>query len=73
MSGLSLSVGGRGSYQGAALPSAASQAGSATVTRAAFGVGVGGAAGPKTAGLGTTMVGAIAAVLLLFVWHSLPR
>ena len=73
MGGLSLNVGGWGSGGlGTAVPVAASQPGSPTVTQAAFGIGDG-AAGDTWAAQGSVVAAVAAAALLVFLWHSLPR
>jgi hypothetical protein len=76
MSGLGLNVGGYGSVQTAtaAVPSAAQQPGAPTVMQKAFGVGTAqDSAGSPWAARGTLVLGAAAAGLLVFLWHSLPR
>jgi hypothetical protein len=71
--GLGLNVGGYG-YAGAAVPTAASNPGSATVSQVAFGIGTSQtAAGPRTAAFGTMAAGAAGVAVLIFLWYSLPR
>jgi hypothetical protein len=71
MAGLSLGVGGYGS---AAVPTAANQPTGTTINQAGFGIGTSQtAAGPATAGLGTVGLGVAGALVLLFLWHTLPR
>jgi hypothetical protein len=71
MAGLSLNVGG---YGGAgALPTAAAQPGGANVSQQAFGVTSIGAEGSPWAAQGAVVAGIVAAGLLAFLWHSLPR
>lgn len=42
-------------------------------TSAAFGIGTAGAAGGRTAALGAGITGTAAALILLWLWWSLPR
>ena len=69
MSGMSLQTGFRA--YAAAPPSAAGT----TITQQAYGPasGAGYGAGPRTAFFGTTGSGVIAAVLLTWLWWTLPR
>jgi hypothetical protein len=73
--GLGLQMGAFGSgYASAAVPTATSNPGSATVSQAAFGIGTSQTAGgPRTAGFGTMAAGAAGVAVLLFLWYSLPR
>jgi hypothetical protein len=75
VAGLGLRVGGFGSVTGTggAVPSAASQPGSATVGQRAFGVFSSQTAGDTTAGFGALILGASAAALLAWLWWTLPR
>lgn len=76
MSGLGLTVGGYGGgtlgsgYNGA-LPTAANNP-SSTISQQAFGITTGGA-GRSTAANGSLATGAAAALLLAWLWWSLPR
>lgn len=72
MAGLGLNVGGFGAI-GTAVPAAASHPGSMTVGQQAFGVYSSETSGPATAGIGTLVLGASAAVLLAWLWWTLPR
>ena len=73
MAGLSMGMGGFGGQVTAtALPNAASQPGSMTVTQAAFGI-TAGAGGDDWAAKGSLVAGVVGAALLVFLWHSLPR
>jgi hypothetical protein len=71
MAGLSLNVGGYGGV--GALPTAAGSPTGTNVSQAAFGVTSIGSAGNPWAAQGAVATGVIAAVLLVFLWHSLPR
>jgi hypothetical protein len=64
-----------GGFPGAAVPDAAGiPEGPRTIGQRSFGVTLGGGAGgPATAGLGSTMIGAASLGLLIFIWWSLPR
>lgn len=80
MPGLSLNVGGQGSAQGSytpMMPASASAPTAANSAQAAFGIGTlsagGSASGSAYAGMGSVSVGAIALVLMGFIWYSLPR
>lgn len=42
-------------------------------TAAAFGIGTSGAPGAKTAAIGAGLAGTAAALILLWLWWSLPR
>ena len=73
MAGLSLNVGGYGS---AAIPSAANVPEGTNVQQAAFGIGTsqtGADTGPRTAGFGTVGLGIAGAVVLAWLWYTLPR
>jgi hypothetical protein len=71
MAGLSLGVGGYGS---AALPVAANQPEGTTIGQAAFGIGTSQTAcGPATAGFGTVGLGLAGALILAWLWWTLPR
>ena len=73
MPGLGLSIGGFGAT-GTAVPAPASQPGSnTTVGQQAFGVYSSQTAGSSTAGMGSLILGASAAVLLAWIWWTLPR
>ena len=55
---------------------ASSGAGPATISDRAYGInsGLGSAdGGPNTAGFGTISIGVLGAVVLVFLWYSLPR
>ena len=71
MAGLALNVGGYGGV--GALPTAAGSPTGANVSQQAFGVTSIGAAGSPWAAQGAVAAGVIAAGLLVFLWHSLPR
>jgi hypothetical protein len=73
MAGLSLGVGGYGSA-GASLPTAANPP-SSTISQAAFGIGTSqtGNSGPRTAGYGTVSLGVLGAIVLTWLWYTLPR
>lgn len=76
MPGLSLGVGGYGSAMTAAsVPSAANQPTGTTINQAAFGIGTSQTdnAGPRTAGYGTVGLGLGCAVVLTWIWWTLPR
>lgn len=72
MAGLLLTGGGNAGVSA----SASTGAGPATISDRAYGVNSGlgtGDGGPKTAGFGTVTSGVIGGLVLLFLWHSLPR
>jgi hypothetical protein len=73
MAGLSLGVGGYGSA-GAYVPTAANPA-SSTIGQQAFGIGTSQTdnSGPRTAGYGTVALGVAGAVVLAWLWYTLPR
>ena len=77
MAGLALNVGGYGSAGSgnlASLPMPAGQPGSPTITQRAFGItSAQSAAGPRTAGYGTVILGIAGAAVLAYLWYSLPR
>ena len=80
MPGLSLNVGGQGQATGSYTPMTPASASSPTAAnnaQAAFGIGTlsagGSASGNAYAGMGSVSVGAIALVLMGFIWYSLPR
>lgn len=75
MAGLGLNVGGYGSgFAGASLPVASNMPTGTTVNQAAFGISsTGGPTGPRTAGLGTVALGVAGAVVLTWLWYTLPR
>jgi hypothetical protein len=75
MSGLSLGVGGYGSAGAAAsVPTAANQPTGTTINQAAFGIGTSQTGtGPRTAGYGTLGLGVGCAVILTWLWWTLPR
>lgn len=75
MAGLGLNVGGFGSgYAGAASPVASNQPSGATINQQAFGIGTSQTAtGPKTAGFGTVGLGLAGALVLTWLWWTLPR
>jgi hypothetical protein len=59
-----------------ATASASSGAGAATISDRAYGINSGlgtGDGGPKTAGFGTVTSGVVGALVLAFLWYSLPR
>lgn len=70
-----LSIGATGYAGGlAAVPMPASQAGSVSITQKGFGIGTSQTAGgPATAGYGCTALGIAGAVLLAWLWWTLPR
>ena len=77
MPGLSLNVGGNagGSYT-PMMPASASSPTAANNAQAAFGIGTlsaNGSDGSTAAGMGSVSVGAIALILMTFIWYSLPR
>jgi len=72
MPGLGLNVGGFGAI-GTAVPAAASQSGSMTVGQQASGIYSSQTPGPTTAGYGALALGTVAAVLLAYIWWTLPR
>ena len=73
MAGLALNVGGFGSA-GAQIPTAANVP-SSTIQQAAFGIGTSQTddSGPRTAGFGTVGLGIAGAVVLTWLWYTLPR
>ena len=72
MAGLNLNVGGYGSaYAPAAVPMA-SNAPSSTISQKAFGVTTGGSISNVPA-YGSVSLGLAGAVVLLWLWYSLPR
>ena len=71
MAGLGLNVGGFGSA--GYVPAPASQPGTATVGQQAFGIYSSQTAGPGRAAAGSVILGASAAVLLAWLWWTLPR
>lgn len=75
MAGLSLGVGGFGSgYATAASPVAANSPTGATINQQAFGIGTSQtSSGPKTAGFGTVGLGLAGAIVLTWLWWTLPR
>jgi len=74
MAGLYARMGGLGSAGLAAVPTPASQPGSPTITQRGFGIGTSQTAGgPATAGIGTTALGIGGALLLAWLWYTLPR
>lgn len=55
-------------------PSYAADASGASLSSRAYGVGsLGAAAGPKTAAYGSVGIAIGTTLVLLFIWHSLPR
>jgi hypothetical protein len=73
VAGLSLGVGGYGSAA-AALPTAANQPEGTSINQAAFGIGSSQtASGPATAGFGTVGLGVAGALVLAWLWWTLPR
>jgi len=71
--GLGLNVGGFGAI-GTAVPAPATQPGtSTTVGQQAFGVYSSQTAGSANAGMGSLILGASAAILLAWIWWTLPR
>jgi len=71
MAGLSLGV---GAYGAGSLPTAANSPTGTTIGQKAFGITAGQpAAGPRTAGYGTMIAGAAGALLLAWLWWTLPR
>ena len=68
--GATASSGGGGLFP---VPSGASSTGPSTAAAAAYGPVTGGATGPRTAAIGAGSEGVLAAVLLLYLWWSLPR
>lgn len=79
MSGLQLAAGGFGrasAFTGArgTMPTAANQPTGTTINQAAFGIRNGtDGCGPATAGFGTAAAGVGAALVLAWLWWSLPR
>jgi hypothetical protein len=80
MSGLSLRAGlgagasaSTGSHGLSPVPSGASSTGPSTAAAAAYGPVTGGNANPATAAIGACSAGVLAALLLAFLWWSLPR
>ncbi|MFZ0665045.1 MAG: hypothetical protein WAM97_04770 [Acidimicrobiales bacterium] len=77
MAGLSLGVGGYGSaagYTPAASPVASNQPEGATINQQAFGIGTSQtSSGPSTAGFGTVGLGLAGALVLTWLWWTLPR
>jgi hypothetical protein len=63
-------AGGSGLYP---VPSTPSASAPSTAAVAAYGPLGGPAAGPRTAALGAGASGVIAALLMLYIWWSLPR
>jgi hypothetical protein len=71
MAGLSLNVGGYGS---AAMPVAANTAAGPSISQQAFGVTAAGPSrGNAIAAYGSVGAGLFGAVILLWLWYSLPR
>jgi hypothetical protein len=71
MAGLLLGVGG---YGAAAVPTAANQPTGQTINQAGFGIGTSQtASGPATAGFGTVGLGVAGALVLTWLWYTLPR
>lgn len=79
MGGLQLAAGGFGRASVFAgmpgqMPTAANQPTGTTINQAAFGIRNGtDGCGPATAGLGTVAAGGAAALILVWLWWSLPR
>jgi len=76
MAGLSLRAGAGVGASSPLLPVPAGQPtgpAGGSATSAAFGIGVSGAAGARTAAIGAGLAGAGAALILLWLWWSLPR
>lgn len=73
MAGLSLAMGAVAGGGAGGLPVAANQPTGTTIGQRAFGVTTGAGAGPRTAGYGTLLLGAGGAVLLAWLWWTLPR
>jgi hypothetical protein len=75
MSGLSMAMGGYGNaYASAAVPVAANQPDGTTINQKGFGINTSQTGtGSATAGFGTVSLGVAGAVVLLFLWYSLPR
>lgn len=77
MAGLGLSVGGYGAgagYASAASPVASNQPSGTTINQQAFGIGTSQtSSGPKTAGFGTVGLGVAGAIVLTWLWWTLPR
>ena len=73
MAGLNLRVGAYGSAGSSGLlPSAANQPDGTTISQKAFGIGMGASTGSKAAN-GAMIAGAAGAVLLAWLWWTLPR
>ena len=76
MAGLSLGMGAYGGQiaQGAVPNAAGSSPGGATISQQAFGIySQNSATGARTAGFGTVTLGIAGAVILAWLWWSLPR
>jgi hypothetical protein len=73
MSGLSLGVGGYGNVGSIGTPTAANMPTGTTINQQAFGIGTSQTSGPRTAGLGTVGLGVAAALVLTWLWWTLPR
>lgn len=74
MAGLGLNVGGYGAAMAnASIPTAANMPTGTTINQAAFGIGTSQTSGPRTAGLGTVALGVAGAVILTWLWWTLPR
>ena len=76
MPGLNLNVGGYGSGSAGygSLPTAANVPSGTTINQAAFGIGNSqNTAGPATAGFGTLGLGIAGAIVLTWLWYTLPR
>jgi hypothetical protein len=55
------------------VPAPASPSAPSSATVAAYGPVLGGATGPRTAAIGAGASGIVAALLLAYIWWSLPR
>jgi hypothetical protein len=76
MPGMSLHTGisAGASYNPMTPPAAISPTARSTISQAAYGVnGTGAGTGPKTAALGTVLIGYASIAGLIYLWWSLPR
>lgn len=73
MTGLNLNLMGTAGVQAALPPSYAGTSDGATLSSRAYGVGSSTDAGPRTAAYGSVGIAIGSLILLVFVWHTLPR
>ncbi len=74
MSGLNLGASGfGGAYASASVPVASNMPTGTTISQAAYGIQSGSGSGPGTAGFGTVGLGVAGALVLAWLWYTLPR